>query len=212
MTTTSPALDGAADFIKAVSELGITVSIGHHDACVEQIEEAFAAGATGVTHAGNAWRKELGREGLRGTEVMAQLLGERAYVMVIPDGEHVSPHFIKYTYQIVENAKPGHIIWVSDCSPLATGPAGVAWEYDGERAIVVEKDGVRRPVPLAGSYLLIKECLQKLQEMNVVPVEEILKGASENPLNFVGAALRRCGTFPDLGALCKTATSTSCKG
>jgi N-acetylglucosamine-6-phosphate deacetylase len=201
LTTTSPALEGAPDFISAVSDLGVTVSIGHHDASVEQIEEAFSAGATGVTHAGNAWRKNPDREALRGTDIMAQLLGDGAYVMLIPDGEHVSPNFIKYTYQIVENAKPEHIIWVSDCSALATGPAGTVWEYDGERSVVTDHDGVLRPEPLSGSHKLLKECLRSLRDMHVVPAEEILKRASETPLKFVEEALRRCGTFPNLASV-----------
>jgi N-acetylglucosamine-6-phosphate deacetylase len=198
LTTTSPALEGAADFISAVSGLGVVVSIGHHNASVEQIEEAFSAGATGVTHAGNAWTKNPDKDALRGTHVMAQLAGEGAYVMVIPDGEHVSRKFIKYTYQFVEALRPEHIVWVSDCSALATAPEGAVWEYDGQKSVVMSQDGVIKPVPLSGSYLLIKECLNMLKEMDVVPVEGILKPATENPIRFVQNALRRCGTFPTL--------------
>jgi N-acetylglucosamine-6-phosphate deacetylase len=198
LTTTSPALEGSADFIHKVCDLGVTVSIGHHNASAEQIEGAFSAGATGITHAGNAWRKNPDREGLRGTDVMAQLLGDGAYVMVIPDGEHVGEKFIDYTYRIVETFRPGHIVWVSDCSALATAPVGTVWEYDGLSSTVVERDGVIKPVPLSGSYLLIKECLKKLKEMDVVPIEGILKPASENPVRFVERSLRRCGTYPTL--------------
>jgi hypothetical protein len=72
------------------------------------------------------------------------------------------------------------------------------WEYDGQKSVVMSQDGVIKPVPLSGSYLLIKECLNMLKEMDVVPVEGILKPATENPIRFVQNALRRCGTFPTL--------------
>jgi N-acetylglucosamine-6-phosphate deacetylase len=201
LTTTSPALPGAPTFIEQLCDLGVTVSLGHHNASAQQIEEAFFAGATGVTHSGNAWNQNPDKEGLRGTPVMAQLLGKNAYVMVIPDGEHVSDFFIKYTYKIVENDRPGHIIWVSDCSALATAPVGTVWEYDGQKSTVMEQAGVVKPVPLSGSYLLLKDCLEKLRTMNVVPAEGIRKPASQNALQFVSKALNRCGTHPCLGEI-----------
>ncbi len=199
LSTVSPALDGAARFIEQVRELGVTVSLGHHDASTEKIEEAFAAGATAVTHAGNAWSKTPPADFRRNTEVLAQLDADGVYVMVIPDGEHVGAAFIKHAYKIVEGLRPGHIVWVSDCSPLAGAPEGNYELYDGLRAqIAPGHDGALRSVPLTGSYLLLRECLQKLKEMGVVPEEGIVAPASINALKLIESSLRRCSTFPNL--------------
>jgi N-acetylglucosamine-6-phosphate deacetylase len=197
LTTISPALKGADRFIDQVRGLGVTVSLGHHDASTKQIEDGFEAGATGVTHAGNAWSKAQPDDFRRHTDVLAQLDADGTYVMVIPDGEHVSSSFIKHTYKIVEGLRPGHIVWVSDCSPLAGAPEGDYELYDGLKARIERgQSGELRSVPLTGSYLLLKDCLRKLREMQVVPEAGIVAPASINALNLVRESLRRCNTLP----------------
>ena len=200
LTTISPAIRGAALFIEKIKELGVIVSIGHHNATVSQIEEAFDAGASGVTHAGNAWSKELPTNGRKNMEVVAQLCHENAYVMVIPDGVHVDSTFIKYVHRVVEAIKPGRIVWVSDCSPLAHAPEGVYPGFAKGELVTVgpDKDGTVRTFPLTGSYLVLSECLGVLRQMNVVPEANIVAGAFRNPLAFIEPALKRLNRLPDL--------------
>lgn len=202
LTTVSPATRDATSFIRQVTDMGVLVSIGHHNANVEQIEMAFKAGATGVTHAGNAWSRQRPEDDRKNMEVAAQLCEEKAFVMVIPDGVHVSPTFVKYAYKIVEAVKPGRIVWVSDCSPFAGAPTGSYEGFAGEPVSVArDKAGALRTYPLTGSYLLLSECLDVLRKMDVVPERDILAGATSNPLDFVEPALKRINRFPSLAPL-----------
>ncbi len=202
LTTVSPTVSGATDFIGRIAQMGVAVSIGHHNADVDQIEQAFKAGATGVTHAGNAWSKSPAEDGRKNMEVAAQLCEEKAFVMVIPDGVHVNSTFIKYAYKIVEKIQPGRIIWVSDASPFAGAPEGLYVGFAGESVTVAKDDrGQLRTFPLTGSYLLLPECLDVLRAMNVVPEKDVVAGATKTPLAFVESALKRINRFPDLGSL-----------
>ncbi len=200
MTTVSPAIKGAPKFISQITkEMGVVVSIGHHNADVSQIEEAFEAGATGVTHAGNAWSKSPPRNGRKNCDVLAQLLNEKAYVMVIPDGVHVDATFIKYVSMAV---KPSRLVWVSDCSPFAGAPEGFYPWSTGETVEVRKNEaGAVRTYPLTGSYLLLAECLDVLRGLGVVPKSRVLAGAIQNPLSLVREPLERLHRFPDLGTL-----------
>jgi N-acetylglucosamine-6-phosphate deacetylase len=195
LLTLSPNLNGVVRFIEKIRELGVEVSLGHHTANPAQIEEAISAGARGITHLGNAGLKPLRS---KGEDLLAQaVFGDDTYVMLIPDGVHVTSDFIKYTSRIVEALRPGHTVWVSDSSPLATAPIGTAWHYDGQVSTVVRgADGVVRPEPLSGSYLLLPECLERLRRMQIVDEELLLAGASCNPLEFMTDALIRIHELP----------------
>lgn len=202
LTTVSPAIPGAAPFIEKIARLGVVVSIGHHNAVVSQIEDAFAAGATGVTHAGNAWSKDEPPDHRKNMEVAAQLLEPNAFVMIIPDGVHVDRNFIKYAFIMIESRKPNRTIWVSDGSAFAGAPVG-RYQFGGE-AVEIRPDeaGHVRTFPLTGSYLTLSQCLEVLASMKAVPDEAIVPGATAIPINFVSSALRRINRFPDTSSLC----------
>lgn len=190
LITLSPQLQGALPFIEKIRNLGIEVSLGHHTASPSQIEEAISAGARGITHLGNAGLKPLRG---KGEDLLAQIIaGSDTYVMLIPDGVHVSTHYLKYVSTLVEALRPGHTVWVSDSSPLATAPLGTTWNYDGQISTVVIDSGDRiRPEPLSGSYLLLPECLDTLRTMGAFPERLITDGASKNPLQFMKSTMQR---------------------
>jgi len=201
LTTVSPTIQGAARFIEDVIKMGVVVSLGHHNADVTQIKEAFAAGATGVTHAGNAWSKEAPSDGRKNMEVITQLINPRAFVMVIPDGIHVNETFIECVYTVVERVKPGRIIWVSDGSAFAGAPEG-DYTFGGETVrIGRDERGVLRTFPLTGSYLSLSECLEVLRSMCIVPEIDVRRGATTNPIAFVSDALERINRSPDISTL-----------
>jgi N-acetylglucosamine-6-phosphate deacetylase len=191
LITLSPALSNVLPFIEAICELGVEVSLGHHTANSTQIKEAINAGARGITHLGNAGLKPLAGKG----EVLIASLasGTDTYVMLIPDGTHITNDYIFDASTIVESLRPGHTIWVSDSSPLATAPEGTEWQYDGRISTVIRDDitGALRPNPLSGSYLLLPQCLAWLRKEKLVSEELVVAGSSQNPLNFLRIPLER---------------------
>lgn len=202
LATVSPAIERAPEFIDFISKSGVIVSLGHHNANTTQIKEAVSAGATGVTHAGNGWSKEPGTHPRQIADVIAQLSAKGMYVMLIPDGEHVRKDFIEEVHNLVELLRPGHTIFVSDCSPLAGAPEGKYEVYHGTKVeIRRQPNGELRGKPLSGSYLLLSECLDALREMNVIEESAIQRGASQAPFDFMRRALERIGRFPSLDSL-----------
>ena len=202
LATVSPAIPEAPSFINALVKMGVVVSLGHHNATTSQLEEAFSAGARGITHAGNGWSKDAGKDPRKNSDVLAQLATDGVYVMVIPDGEHVPAHFIKYVHKIVEGLRPGHLVLVSDCSPLAGAPEGSYVVYDRLKVdILRDVTGGLRGEPLSGSYQLLPQCLDILRKMDVMPEKHIVEGVSSNAIEFLRPALERTGRFPDLTTL-----------
>ena len=198
LTTVSPAIARAPQFIEYLARSGVIVSLGHHDATPTQLEEAFAAGATGVTHAGNGWSKIGGSHPRQIADVLTQLSADGVYVMLIPDGEHVPADFIKYVHKIVERLRPGHTIFVSDCSPLAGAPEGHYNIFHGKEVTISSRGGQVRGHPLSGSYLLLSECVPVLRDMGILSETEVRRGISQSPLEFMRPALERIDRFPDL--------------
>jgi N-acetylglucosamine-6-phosphate deacetylase len=134
-------------------------------------------------------------------EVIAQLVDERGYVMIIPDGVHVPSDFIRLTHKVVEAVKPGRVIWVSDASPLSGAPQG-DYTFCGEPARVdFDEDKRLRTFPLTGSYEQLAQCLTILRGMKIVSEADIRAGVTTNPLALVEPALKRINRFPDLGTV-----------
>ena len=80
LTICAPELDGAEDFIKAVTKEGVRVALGHSNATYEQVKKGIDAGATDTTHLFNATSPLSHREpGLPG----AVLTDDRIYTELI---------------------------------------------------------------------------------------------------------------------------------
>lgn len=201
LTTISPAITGAAPFIDAITEMGVVVSLGHHNASFAQIQEALDAGATGITHAGNGWSKESPIDSRKNLEVVAQLTDKRTHVMFIPDGVHVSRDFLRIWHTVVEAVKPGHSIFVSDASPLSGAASGNYTFCNQTIRVGPDEGGRTRTFPLTGSYEQLPDCVSILRNMNIIPENDIIAGVTRNPLALMEPALRRIDRFPDLSGL-----------
>jgi len=106
--TIAPELDGATKLIKAATDMGIIVSMGHSDATYEESQAGFHAGATGITHIFNAMRGFHHREpGIAGFG----LTNPHIYIEVIADPYHLHPETIKL---IFKGKNPEKIIIISD--------------------------------------------------------------------------------------------------
>jgi N-acetylglucosamine-6-phosphate deacetylase len=119
--TLAPELDPSGDTIDYLKSLGITVSLGHSQATAAQAHQAFAQGASMVTHAFNAMPSLHHREpGLLG----AAITNPKVYCGLIADGQHVSPVMI----DILLRASRG-IFLVSDAlSPLGLPDGRYPWD------------------------------------------------------------------------------------
>lgn len=170
--------------VKALSDAGIVVSIGHSDTSYAGARELADAGATVVTHLFNAMSQIGNREpGLAGA---ALDIGGLA-VGLIADGIHVDAT----TIGIAMRAKvgPGKIFLVTDA--MATiGTDMPSFTLNGRT--IYRKDGSLRLADgtLAGADLDMISVVRFMHEKVGLPIEEALRMASLYPAQTMGVSAR----------------------
>ncbi len=86
LVTLAPELPGALALIESLTEMGVTVALGHTNATAVQIDAAVRAGARMSTHLGNGSHSMLPR---MDNYIQAQLADDRLHASFIADGHHV---------------------------------------------------------------------------------------------------------------------------
>ncbi|MEU5877349.1 N-acetylglucosamine-6-phosphate deacetylase [Spirillospora sp. NPDC047279] len=152
LVTLAPERDGATAAIRALTEAGVLVSVGHSDATAEQAERAADAGARMVTHIFNA------QSGIdhRAPGVAAQaLVDHRLHPGLIVDLHHAAPLVCRLVFQ----AAPGRVVLVTDAAASAGMPPGT-YELGGE-PIEMPASGppLRADGTIAGSGLRLDEAI-----------------------------------------------------
>ena len=173
--TLAPELDGAPEVIGKLAARGVTVSLGHSAASLEQVTSAVSAGARLVTHLFNGMPPLHHRTpGVVG----AALSDDRVAVSLIADLVHVHPAALRLAFR----AKgPERVVLVTDA---------VAWEAGDLRELGVRFDGDAPRLPdgtLAGSALTMDRAVANVVRHAGVPVEDALRAASATPASVVGA-------------------------
>ena len=118
LITVAPEVEGAFEFIRKCKELGIVVSLGHHNGTAGQIKQAIDIGAGLATHLGNGCANMVNRHH---NPIWPQLANNRLMISFIADGFHLPPEMLQVFYKTkgVES-----IIITSDITSYAGLPAG----------------------------------------------------------------------------------------
>ena len=136
LITLAPGWPGSAEFIAAVTQQGVHVSLGHTNASEAEIDAAIRAGARFCTHLGNGCPLELPRH----DNIVQRLLArDELTACFIPDGIHLPKGVLKNFVR----AKPtGRVLFTTDAMAGAGAPPG---RYTiGPHLIAVGADGVAR--------------------------------------------------------------------
>jgi len=180
MQTLAPEIEGAAAYIRALTEQGIVAACGHTDAKYEEVQEAVRNGLSHAVHTFNAMRALHHRE--PGT-VGAVLTTPSITAEVIADGEHVHPVAIKL---ILQAKGADGVVLITDAMSAAGMPDG---EYLlGELPVVVANNIARLKDggSLAGSTLTMIRGYKFLMNEVGVSVVEASRIASLNPAKVIG--------------------------
>ncbi len=173
----APELEGAVEFIQAVSRTGVTVAAAHTEADYEEAVSGFDSGITHLTHLFNAMPPFLHREpGIIGaaaerSEVTAEL---------ICDGVHVHPSAVRAAFKLFG---AGRICLVSD-AVAACGTSGGCM-LGGQRVTVSEGRAALSDGTIAGSVLTLFDCLKKAVAFGIAP-EDAVRCAAANPARVLG--------------------------
>ena len=193
LMTVAPELQGSADVIREALSAGVRVSLGHTDATYEVARDAFAAGASHVTHAFNAMRPFHHREpGPLG----AALEAEGVTVEVIADGVHLHPATVR---TLVSPFGPERIALITD----GVTPAGLS---EGTFRIgdveVRLKDGEMR-LPdgtISGSVATMADVVRNVVRWGISDLAAATMMASTTPARALGRSERRGRVAPGYDA------------
>jgi N-acetylglucosamine-6-phosphate deacetylase len=184
LVTLAPERPGAAKWIRALTEAGIAVSLGHTDATYEQMVAGADAGAVMATHLFNAMSPFAHRAP---GAIGAALLDDRLTVGIIPDGVHTHPEALRLAVRVkgTDGIAP-----VTDMMAAAGMPpgeyslAGRPVRVDGESARLA--DGT-----LAGSIVTMDAVVRNMVRWAGVTPAEALCMVSAVPARILGVPLGR---------------------
>lgn len=173
--TLAPELDPSGAVIPYLRSLGITVSLGHSLATASQAQQAFAEGATMVTHAFNAMPPLHHREpGLLG----AAIVHPAVQCGFIADGQHVDPTMMAILLRSAQFDQG--VFLVSDAlAPLGLPDGTYPWDT---RQIEVTQGTARLPDgTLSGTTLGLLVGVQNLVKWGICSVEQAIALATIAP-------------------------------
>ncbi|WP_233617812.1 N-acetylglucosamine-6-phosphate deacetylase [Actinomadura sp. WAC 06369] len=180
LVTLAPERAGALDAVRALTDAGVLVSVGHSDATAEQVAAAADAGARKVTHIFNAQSGVHHRD----PGVAAQaLVDDRLSPGLILDLHHVSATAARLVFR----AAAGRTVLVTDAASSAGMPPGT---YDlGGEPITMPAEGppLRADGTIAGSGLRLDDAVGNAVAIGVDPAAAV-DAATRVPADLIGRA------------------------
>ncbi len=176
----APETEGALPFISKCRDQGVVVSLAHHNAGPEIIQQAVEAGATLSGHLGNGCANEINRHH---NPLWPQLANDGLSISIITDGAHLTREEVRTFYKV---KGPGKTILVSDALSFAGLPPGI-YEKDG---VIYEltPEVVKFPSEnvLAGAVQPVSKCLTNAMRFTGCSLSEAIRMASTNPARLMG--------------------------
>lgn len=173
--TLAPELDATRQIIPYLVNKGIVVSLGHSLANSQQAKQAFAQGATMITHAFNAMPSLHHRApGLLGEAI----IHPEVKCGLIADGHHVSPTMIQILLQASHYSQG--VFLVSD----ALAPLGLLeGRYPWDKRTIVVKEGTARleDGTLSGTTLPLLAGVENLLQWGICDLPQAIALATNSP-------------------------------
>ncbi|MFI7650260.1 N-acetylglucosamine-6-phosphate deacetylase [Micromonospora sp. NPDC049460] len=186
LVTLAPERPGATRYVRAATEAGIVVGLGHTAATPEQVRAAVHAGARLSTHLGNGSHAVLPRHP---NHLWAQLAEEALTASFIADGHHLPAD----TFTAMVRAKGvERSVMVSDSAALAGCPPGEYHTPVGG-SVTVDADGrlsLTGTDLLAGSGRSLFDCVRWALRQTSFGLAEVWSMASTVPARLLGSAER----------------------
>lgn len=179
LITLAPEELNAEKLILAAKKAGVTVSAGHTDAGIEQMEKAKNCGLSCVTHTYNAMRPLHHRQA--GT-VGAALIFDDLYTEVICDLIHVSAPSVKL---LIKNKPKDKVVLITDSMRAKWLPDGES-ELGGQKVFVKNGEARLADGTLAGSVLKMNVAVKNLVMSCGVKFTDAIDYATVNPARNLG--------------------------
>lgn len=184
----APELQGGMELGRELQKRGIIASIGHSDACYDEVLKAFESGYKQVTHlySGCSVLKRKNSYRYLGVVESAFLI-DGMTVEVIADGCHLPIELLQLICRVKGSDR---IILITDSIMAAGMPAGeyIMGSRESGRTIIVE-DGVAK-LPdrssFAGSVATADRLIRTMHKGAGLPLLEVVKMMTANPARVLG--------------------------
>lgn len=183
MVTLSPHYPEATAYIRALSDRGVYVSIGHTNATGDQICCAIEAGARLSTHLGNGISQLLPRHP---NPIWSQLADDRLTATFIADGHHLPDEAL---IAMLRAKTPSRSILISDLVAIGGLPSG-RYSTPIGASVDLDADGKLRISDteyLAGATSPLKNCVARVASQKGFSLGDAVRMATTNP----GRLMRR---------------------
>ncbi len=174
----APETEGAIDMIRALSD-EVRLSVAHTEADYETCREAFAAGASQVTHLYNAMPPFSHRAP---GPVGAAADDPDCRVELICDGVHVHPSCVRATFRLFGDER---VILISDTMRAAGMPDG-SYDLGGQEVTVRGNRATLSDGTIAGSVTNLMQCMQTAVRDMGIPLASAVRAAAVNPAKALG--------------------------
>lgn len=189
VVTLAPELAHSESVVMELSQMGVTVSLGHSAAHLSQAEDAVLHGASFITHLFNAMLPFHHRDpGIVGLLTSDRVPPDRTvFYGMISDGIHTHPAALR----IAHRAHPKGLVLVTDAITAMGLPPGR--HTLGQQ--VIEIDGLHAYVAgtktLSGSIATMDMCVRHFKQASGCSVEEALEAASLHPAQLLNISHRK---------------------
>jgi N-acetylglucosamine-6-phosphate deacetylase len=175
IVTLAPEVRGALRLIRRLASWGITASLGHSEATVDDGAAGFAAGARGITHLWN----EMPSYHHRAPGLIGAAFTAAAYAELVADGRHVDRSTIALTFRIFEpdgvgRAGVGRIALVSDAAASTPTRGGASDPRNADGSI-------------KGGSIMVPRAIEVVVAAGV-PLAAAIRAATETPATLLGAS------------------------
>ncbi len=182
LVTLSPHFPGSREYIYALRQQGVHVSLGHTHASQEEIQSAVHAGARLSTHLGNGIALQIDRHP---NPIWSQLAENRLTASFIADGHHLPGEVL--TAMLRAKGLERSIL-VSDLIALAGMPPGRYVTPVGG-AVELTDTGrltMKGTSTLAGAVLPLIACVGRAVQMTGFSLAQVISMTTESPGRFAG--------------------------
>lgn len=184
----APELEGAMEFIKDVSNIGIVVSGGHTKADFDTVGKAVENGMTMLTHYYSAMSSMIKKGSWKILGVTeAGFYFDELTVELISDGCHIPENLLKLIFKLKDRE---HIIGISDSMRGAGFESGesILGPKNNGTPVVIE-DGVAKLADrscFAGSIATGIRLVKTLSTLAGLDMPSVFKTVSYNPARIIG--------------------------
>ncbi|WP_339320080.1 N-acetylglucosamine-6-phosphate deacetylase [Paenibacillus sp. FSL R10-2734] len=185
MVTIAPELPGGLELISFLKEREVVIAIAHSDATYEEAKQAFASGASHVTHCFNGMRPIHHRDpGV----IVAAFEEKHVSLQAIVDNVHLHPAIIRLMHTL---KGPEGMVLITDALQ-AMGLGDGDYMFGGHHVTVSEGIARLKDGTLASSTVTMNEALRYTVETGI-PLIDAVQMASTTPANIL--ELQRKGTI-----------------